>query len=152
MTNLTTSKNDRIAHCQSLIRGLRTKFPKQTLMINGKARPTEAVVKMLESYLIALAAIDEAYRAWRIATATASRIYFGQIHQLLQHIRAFLEMQYGRDGVELRGFGYKPRKRPYRSTQAKVNAAEKARATRKARGTKGKRQRARIRGVVPATR
>jgi hypothetical protein len=76
------------------------------------------VIARIERYLLALHEIDRMFAAWRIATTRATRLYFDDIHVLFADMKIV------------------------------AAAVEKARATRKARGTMGKRQRKAIRGVV----
>jgi hypothetical protein len=68
-------------------------------------------------------------------------------------LRAWVVTQFGADSQEAEEFGFLPPKIGERSAETKAAAVEKSLATRAARGTRGKRQREKIKGtiVAPAT-
>jgi hypothetical protein len=146
MTNPTTSKNDRIVQCRAMIAGLRKHVSRSTIPLNGKMCKKTAVIARLERYLAALDDIDRVFAAWRIATTKAMRLYLDDIRGLFSDMKMFVDSQLGVDSRHR--FGVKRPKRGHRRVQDVAAAVEKARATRKARGTMGKRQRKAIRGVV----
>jgi hypothetical protein len=65
-------------------------------------------------------------------------------------LRAWVTTQYGLSSPEAAEFGFQPRKVTARSAGTVALAVEKSAATRLARGTGGKRQKAKIKGTVVA--
>jgi hypothetical protein len=56
---------------------------------------------------------------------------------------------YGDGSAEANEFGYAARRKPTMSAEDRARAVEQNRATREARGTMGRRQKLKIRGIVP---
>jgi hypothetical protein len=65
-------------------------------------------------------------------------------------IKQFLQSRYGKDSADLQMFGFTPAKVPQRSVAGKVKGVAQNKATRVARGTRGKKQKSVIKGASPA--
>jgi hypothetical protein len=69
--------------------------------------------------------------------------------KVLTAVRQYAAGAFGEASAEFASFGFKERKAPQQKPASRVEAAAKMRATRLARHTMGRRQRAAIHGVVP---
>jgi hypothetical protein len=64
-------------------------------------------------------------------------------------LKAWVVNEFGADSQEAEEFGFLPTKVTEKSAETKALAVQKGRATREARGTKGKRQKEKIKGTIP---
>lgn len=133
---------------RSIIAGLQAYWPEQTLVLAGKTWSTDDLVAALTGENDAIAATSSAKAAWLKATATlqaealAAQALRAALHQ-------YVLLRFGVDPVVLSAFGYKPpRKRGPSSPAARVIAAAKGLATRRARGTLGRKQRNAVYGAL----
>jgi hypothetical protein len=92
-----------------------------------------ALIPQRAAYDKALAARDDAEAA-RVATD--------------KELRVWVVNEFGPDSQEAAEFGFLPPKVTEKSAETKATAVKKLRATREARGTKGKRQKAHIKGTI----
>jgi hypothetical protein len=116
-------------------------LPKKTLALGGKTWSTQDLVATFTGENSAIAASTSAKAAWVTAAATVNEdratneVLRAALHQAVL-------LQFGPDATVLDAFGYAtPRKRPPASPEAKLVAAAKRAATRKALGTLGSKQR-----------
>jgi hypothetical protein len=72
-------------------------------------------------------------------------------HPVRIALRRFALVQYGDSHAALGDFGFAPDKKTTKSVKVLVAAADKAKATRAARGTMGKKQRKKVKAPPPAT-
>jgi hypothetical protein len=102
-------------------------------------------------YIATFQAADDADNAKQVADEARDAIQT-EAHEFTMATVTALKAALGRKSATLEAVGITPDKVPPPLTAAqKVTRAEKAAATRKARGTKGKKQLAQIHGTVPAT-
>jgi len=87
------------------------------------------------------AAFDKALAARDSAEVTRQAIDEG--------LKAWVTGAFGLNSAEAQEFGFAPRKLGTKSAATKATAAELSLATRRARGTRGKRQREKIKGTLP---
>jgi hypothetical protein len=120
-----------------------------TVTIGGVAYAAADLKGVFQAQSASFDQADALHTQWRdqvrvVATATQKA---NRLHSLL---RSYLIGQYGTEAnAVLNDFGMDPPKSPGAKTvQVKAAAAEKAQATRKARHTMGKRQKAGIHGTV----
>ncbi len=71
-----------------------------------------------------------------------------RVTQVVRALRQYVINVYGEDSPVLADFGFTPTKKPALTPEALVARAQKAAATRKARGTLGKKEKAKIKGTV----
>ena len=91
--------------------------------------------------------------AWRAAVQT-ERTTLAQVRPIRTGLHTFFQTLFGKDGAELRTYGFEPQKPRATSVKAKAAGQEQAAETRKARGTKGSKQRKAIKAPpapAPAT-
>jgi hypothetical protein len=141
---------DLIANLKTAADALETHYSGQTLVFGKRSWTTAELAQAFRAHADALVATNQARQEWyrqaRIIGASAK----AEITPALVGLRAFLAMQHGSADAMLTTFGFVARHRNAPSAETKRLAVEKRRATRKARGTLGKRQRLAIHGVVEA--
>jgi len=134
-----------IATCVNRITGLDA-LPAGTKIV---VRGVEVDVKAVMQACIDAAQQLEHQRGVVHAALVASRKANDARLKLDEGLKAWLTTNYGLESTIAAAFGFAPRKKTVKSPATKKAAAEKNRATRKARNTMGKRQRLKIKGVLP---
>lgn len=129
--------------------GLLTALPAGTLSLTVGARTwtvqdLAAKVAEFENYF---AAADDAHAAWRASIVARDGIA-ADARAFLTELKPAIVALFGTRSVELEKFGIKPKKERRRSSvEEKAAAVERRRATREARHTLGRRQKADIKGA-----
>src|SRR5579859_2607385 len=88
---------------------------------------------------------------WRGAVETEQAVN-GDVSPIRNAFRGILVMKYGKNSPKLLTFGYRPNKTPQKTSASKTLGAVKAKSTRKARGTMGKKQKKGVKGKVTIDR
>jgi hypothetical protein len=152
-TKSKTSKISRAARITTVVAGIQKHFSGMaTLMLNNTSINTAAFVSQLQAD-IALSNKATATRAQLTTDVNAANQSHATVDPLLRFLRALVIGQFGDTDASasiLADFAMAPRKTPSTSTATKAQAAAQAKATRVARGTAGPKQKAKIKGVVPA--
>jgi hypothetical protein len=133
--------------------GLQKYFANGNLTLVGTSYTPAALQALLQADIDANDASTMAREKW-LTTVKSARDVDSRTNPVLRAIAAQVKAQYGdtqNAGDILAEFGFSPRKTVVKTVDVKAAAAAKVRATRKARGTKGKRQKATVKGAVPAT-
>lgn len=135
---------------RAMITGVQTNVgAKETIPVDGVQTSKTDIVNALQGFIdaaanvaTAKAAYEEAIAAQNAAAATANTTYLD--------VKTYAQATYKKQASVLGTFGLAEptRKKPDAATMAA--AVEKREATREARGTAGKRQKAKITGQVPA--
>ena len=148
---MTTNDVTRQAADQHLIDGL-TKHATLigTLTIGGQKLSPADLVKVLQGRVDAMKSVAAARGPFR-AAVEAKREQLTSTRDLVASAKQALQLMFGKQIDVLSDFGLAPRKRATRKPEANVAAAAKAKATREARGTKGKKARLKIHGAVATT-
>jgi hypothetical protein len=132
----------------SLLAGLQKHFASTASLTFGGASHTPAEIQTaLANRTAATTATAAATTTFHNAVAEEKQVRSGT-QKLVADFRAFAMSTFGDDLEALADFGLKPRKKAVRSPETQVVAAQKSLATRKARGTKGKKQKAAIKGTI----
>jgi hypothetical protein len=143
-----TSTNQTIGSLNALIAGLRGDPPKMTYPLAGGRHTPADLVARLTAIVHAYEAIAPALAHYLMAVRSAHALK-ADSRALLRDLKYALQIRASDDHEALARYGLAPRRTPGPKTpEVKLASAEKARATRAARHTMGKRQRARIKGVV----
>jgi hypothetical protein len=121
-----------------------------TLTIDGKQFTPANLTKILQARIAAVQGVDAARGPFK-AALLAQKAELADTHDLLVAVKQGLQLMFRTQVDVLGDFGLTPRKRGKPTPETHVKAAEKARATREARGTKGKKEKLAIHGVVPET-
>ncbi len=116
----------------------------------GSAYPTATLEQLIQSRIDAANTVANARAQWLEAVA-AYKSLNTKVTPLVRALRQYVVNVYGPDSTVLADFGFTPSKKKVLTPEEQVAKAEKAAATRKARGTMGKKQKAKIKGTVDTT-
>lgn len=119
-----------------------------TIFLDGASVPTPEVLATLQTAVTAIDAATVAETAFHQAVA-AQHAAIAKAEATLSGLQTLVDAQFGTKGAARTDFGFAiaTRKTPDEATKAR--AVAKRAATRAARGTKGPRQKAGIKGQVP---
>lgn len=120
---------------------------KGTVQFGGESYKVSDLVDVLQAPAAASTATDRAKAAYTAAVASerAARLKARTTRAALQN---YIVGIHGESNTLLAEFGFKVKKQPAKTVEVKAGAAEKMRATRKARGTMGPKQKAKVKGTV----
>ena len=124
-------------------------YLKGPLVIDGQTWKPPAIVASLEKEDALIAAAQQAYADWQ-AAARLARAQTAANNQLRLGLKSVVKETLGANNAALQAFGIIVRTRKPLDGPALVAKAQKAEATRKARGTLGRKARLAIHGVVAA--
>ena len=145
------NKASALASVRSLIAGTQKHSPDGSLTFGNATYTPASLVQKLQTLVDAMTA-HEAEQAKAKDVIAALREASTTVRPIIQAYRRFLIATYGNATEVLADYGLKPPKaRAPRTSAQKAVTASKVEATRKARGTTSKKQKATIHGVVPAT-
>ncbi len=147
------AKVSRQARLQQILHGLGVRFPNvSTLMLGGVDYTMDELKRLVQGDLDAMEATAQAVAAFR-TLVQRERNTHAKVNPILRLLKAYVIASYG-DTQDASGaladFGYAPRKSSKKTLATKVEAVDKAKATREARHTVGPKQKAKIKGTVPA--
>ncbi|MDP9003020.1 MAG: hypothetical protein M3O46_23250 [Myxococcota bacterium] len=133
------------ARATSVIRGVTKHFVRgKRYLIGGKQYTPEDLVGIFQSHIDAIDDVGAAHAAVQVAVAKERQIA-RHAHALMLKLKGVVEHELGPTNDIYAAFGWTMPKKPGPKTvKAKLEGAEKARETRKARHTMGKRQRKRV--------
>ena len=142
------SKASALARVQALMAGTEKHFPNGSFTLGNAAYTTASLVQAFKALADALTVVDAAHASARDAV-TALREAETKVAPLLRDYRNFLRATFSTANAELADFGLAPPKaRTPLSSEKRVAAAAKTRATRAARGTTSKKQKLAVKGDV----
>lgn len=136
----------------ALIAGFKAGMPggAATFLVNNKSYAQADILATLGAIQAILAAVPGTELAYKAALQARDEAE-PETLSMLNNVSTALRGALGTSPTGLAPYGLKARKaRTALTTEQKVAMAAKSAATRKARGTLGKKQRAAIKGVVPA--
>jgi hypothetical protein len=130
-----------------VIAGIRKRLARGRVhRVGGKDYSHEELVAIFQRQVDALDAIRSARVALAVAVSK-ERAVARQVRPMTRNLQAHVQNQFGSDATAFADFGWElPKKRGPKTVAAKAEGARKAKATREARHTMGKRQRLKIRG------
>jgi hypothetical protein len=132
----------------ALIEGLKQYFQPSDVFDLPMGQITCAeLIAQFQGFVTAVEATKSSNQAWR-NDVEAEHAAAQQVRPYRVAIKAVLVGKYGKSSTKLLAYGFKPAKVPVKSTTAKSTAVAKSKATRQARGTKGKVQKQQIVGNV----
>jgi hypothetical protein len=144
-TNISARQNaDRV-----LIAGITKHLSNVTsVMCDGTSYSPPQIVVLLQAEIAATDDVSPAHAAW-LASVAAQKTATNTVKPIKSALRSFVEAMFGTSSPVLADFGYtKQAQTP--TVAVKAVAVEKRANTRELRGTKGKRQKAEIKGTAPA--
>ena len=109
-----------------------------------------ALVQLVQSRIDAANTVANARAHWVDTSATYGALNT-KVTQVVRDLRQYVISVYGPDSPVLADFGFTPPKKASLTSEELVARAQKAAATRKARGTMSKKQKAKIKGTVDTT-
>jgi hypothetical protein len=146
----TQTRTQQIAADQALIAGVQKflmSYP--SLPVDGQTLTPTAIVQFLQDRISANQAAQAAEAA-RTAAVKANQNERAKTAAMWQSLRQIVQGMYSSSPDTLAVFGLKPRRASTETVTTRAAAAVKAKATRKARGTLGPKQKLEITGATPA--
>ncbi len=135
---------------QTLIAGLLANFdPASSFPLPTGTFTRDELVAILQKRIAAGEASKSAKTAWH-STVEAERQAEADLSPLRKPLQQSLAGRFGASGAQMAEFGFAPAKPRKVSAKTKAAAAVKAKATRQARGTMGKKQKKDVKGGVTA--
>ncbi len=150
MTTTTNSKTTRLALLRQIVAGLLKHLPGQTLAISGTTITVADLVAKLNVVIGLLTTADASKTTWIQDLGAANKASSG-LAPTLKNLRRYLQGAFGVDSPVLLDFGLTPEKPPVTTPETAAAAVAKRAATREARHTMGKKQKATIHGTVAPT-
>jgi hypothetical protein len=150
MSSSTLKRNKAVglASVKALIAGTRKHFPNGSFVLGKTTYSTASLVAALEAYEPVIAALNAAHAAVNDAAAARTATE-EQLAPILRDYTGYLRAIFSTAATELADFGLQPVKaRAPLSSDQRTLATERMRATRKARGTRGPKQKLAIKGEV----
>jgi hypothetical protein len=141
-------RSDLLSTLLDAYRGLKKHFAGQTLVIDGQPWTAEALMEMIQRHIEGVQAAHLAYEQWLLQTSALQADLRDKLSPALAGLQSYVRLAHGTNSKAYSDHGFAKPKKPYVSAVTKLVASEQARATRKARSTRGKRQRLAIRGAV----
>jgi hypothetical protein len=138
------------ASYQALVVGLQTYYqPNDVFRMKSGTFTRDELIAEFQKFIALAEATKNTHTAWRgaVQTERASEL---EVRPLRQGVHAMVSVRFGKAGTEVLQFGFAQAKPGTKKPATKVQAADKAKATRTARATKGKKQRLAIK-AQPAT-
>jgi hypothetical protein len=143
-------KTDQQASYQALIVGLQTLYqPDDVFHMRSGSYSSDELARQFQKFLGLTEATKQAHLAWR-AAVQAEHAFEVQVRPLRQGVRGIVTVRFGKDGAQLMRFGFTQVKQSKKTAATKAEAVTKQKATRVARGIKGKKQRKAIKAPVAA--
>jgi hypothetical protein len=133
----------------TIVAQLPTVLGKVTIPINGQMLTTVQIVALVQGHLDALTELVD-LRAQTAAAILAERTQRKTVKAAVICIRNYVASAFGDQSSQYASLGFAPRKVAQKSAESKAQAVNKLLATRAARHTMGKRQKAEIHGDVSA--
>lgn len=143
-----TSRSTEVDLDQKMIEGIRKHLAGTTFMVQGERYTAQEVVGVFQGRITKSKAVGPAWAAWRGAVKADRQ----ERRASADFVKAFRGLLYGmfKRVDTLSDFGLPARKVAKKAVAVKLGAIAKTRATREARRTMGKKEKAKIHGVVPA--
>jgi hypothetical protein len=123
---------------------------KVSIPISGKIMTPAQIVALFQSHLDATAHVAN-LRAQLKAAIQSEDALHATVKAAVVCVRSYVAAAYGERSTQYASLGFEPRKPAQKSAKTKAQAVDKLLATRTARHTMGKQQRAQIFGVLPTT-
>lgn len=153
ITTSNDSKTTRTARIRAVMAGLAKHYASTNLVLAGTSFTPAGLQAFLQADVDAITASTAARANW-LQAVKGEEDTNSSTDPVLRAIEAQVKAQYGESqnaGSTLADFGYSPRKPVVLTAEQLAAKAAKLRATRAARGTMGSRQKAKVKGTLPAT-
>jgi hypothetical protein len=145
-----TSKTSDIVKAETtIVAHLPSILGKTSIPINGVVMTAAQIVAQIQSHLDSVTALDT-LRAQATAALATERARQNTVKATVLCVRSYVTSMFGEQSAQYASLGFTPRKPAQKSAKSKATAVDKTLATRAARHTMGKNQKAEIHGVVAA--
>ena len=135
---------------QTVLKGIETELdPNMVLHLNGKAYTPAQLAAFVRRRAHLLRRINKSKALW-LSAIDKYAAHDKELNLVLGELRVQVFGLFGRESPKVKSFAFAPPKKPVRTPEQKEATAAKARATREARGTKGRKARLKIKGTVAA--
>jgi hypothetical protein len=121
-----------------------------SLVLAGTTYTPVTVIQLIQSRINLINQVAAARATW-LDQARALEALNTQVHAVEMALKQYVINTFGKTSPLLADFGFAPKQRTPLTTAQKQAAQAKSRATREARGTMSKKQKAKITGTVPTT-
>jgi hypothetical protein len=139
------------AHDAQVIAGIQKDLhAASSLPLGGTTFTPATLTQLVQSRIDAASGVANARAVW-LDAAAKYKVLSAQVSLVVNGLRQYVVNAFGADSPVLADFGFTPRKKAVLTTEQKVARAQKAKATRAARGTKGKVQKKAVKGSVEVT-
>jgi predicted RNA-binding Zn ribbon-like protein len=144
-----STKVDLEAQFQAVIAGLLAYYqPADPFLMADGTYTRDQLIARFQAFVSAVEQTKGDYQIWRTDVASEQAL-LTQVRPLRAGVRGIVQARFGKQGPQVLQFGFTPVKTAVRTAASKALAAQKAAATRKARGTVGKKAKSDIHGTVP---
>src|SRR5579872_1887296 len=154
MATTQTSKISRQARLRRILSGIDKHFANVgSITLAGTSYTPADLKKILQADIDVSDASVKAKAAWQ-SDVQLERNSHAKVNPVIRMIRYYVLTQFGetKDATdELADFGFSPRKSTKKTSATTTEAVAQAKATRTARNTMGKRQKAKVKGTVSKT-
>ncbi len=140
------NKRERLSRNELIAAGLKNHCPKATILNDGVAMKATDAIRAFEEASVAEKKATSS-RAQYLTDVAAARAANGKVKVLVQPIKNLVVGTFGKKSAITAEFGFGNQSNTP-TVETRLEAVEKLRATRTARGTKGSRQKAAIHGQV----
>jgi hypothetical protein len=143
------SETTKLAQATGILKGLAKRFkPREKVMIAGTVYTLAELTAIVQGHLTVLTEL-RTLRAALAGKVQEERATAKRVSELRAELLLFVSSTFGRSPVAFADFGFQLPKKPGPKTLAgKVHGVQQQRAPREARHTMGKRQKAKVKGVV----
>ncbi len=142
------TKVDLQALYQAVISGLLAFYaPTDTFLMKSGTYTRDDLVLKFQTFVAAIESTKSLYLQWRQGIQAERELEL-EVTPLRVGVRAVAQTRFGKDGTQLLQFGFQLAKVPVHTPASRVLAAAKAKATREARGTLTKKEKAALKGTV----
>jgi hypothetical protein len=142
-------KNDQSVVLQKIASGTQENLLTKTVVFGGKTWKGTDIVAAVQKQVAMIQATEAAHAAWIKAAGDEKTSYTDVIGPLVTALRGYIGVVYGVGSQVWLDLGFPPKRaRNKPSAKTTTTAVEQRAATRKARGTLGKKQRLAIKGVT----
>jgi hypothetical protein len=144
------TKVDLQAVYQGLVSGLLALYQStDTFQMKTGTYTRDELVTQFQGFVGAAENTKSTNQAWR-ASVQIERELEASVRTLRQGVRGIAQARFGADGAQLMQLGFAPAKAVKKTAASKAEAVVKSKATRVARGTKGKKQKLAVTGETAA--
>jgi septal ring factor EnvC (AmiA/AmiB activator) len=145
--NVTAQKATIAVLLAALVEGIRTELAGvDPIVLDGTSFARTDLLARIQATLDAIASVKSA-RTALLQAVTSQKAAVAQAKALRAGMKRYLQTKYGPNSPKLQKFGFTQTRTPKTLVRTKAEAKVRAAATRKARGTKGRKQRLAITGA-----